>query len=503
MNLLRSIFFENRWFVVVVILSLLLKIAFLLQNEVVNPDGALYIAAAEKYAHGLFAEGARYYLMPFYPMLLAAIHLLVPNWIIAGQLLTVVPLVLVLWPLYVLTRRLFDEQSALWATLLFALLPIFNQDSTAIIRDPLFLLFVMYALMFLVNSYLDCQVKAIIGFVLFTTLALLTRIEGVLLPLISLWVVAISWWHSQKKWAFLFRVIIYILLFATIAVPMLYGLDAVDICVTSRMGEVVVWIEELLSLQLFAGYQQLMHSLKQMQLASSGGHYHNNLFEVTRHYAPLIYLIGLAEMVGKAMFPTTLLALFALRWRSREITVGRWILLLVWLAFLLLDIIFVIKNNFITERYLWIPVVVSLPWIGYGVHLWWLRRGQQQLIALLVVVLIVMAPLSKSVAVAARTQDNTVVTAGRWLRDYDPQRQLAILYNDRRLPLYANRVSEVTKVCPLNELRKSAYLNEGVEIVALYLSNKKNEVYAIHGFEPFKVIKGLKKTVVFLKRQPV
>jgi len=426
---------------VIVSLSVLLKIIFLLQNEVVNSDGALYIAAAEKYAHGLFADGARYYPMPFYPLLLASMHFLVPDWIIAGQLLTVVPLILALWPLYVLTRRLFDYQSALWATLLFTVLPVFNQCSTSIKRDPLFLLFVLCSLMFLVICYQGCQVKAIVGLALFTILAILTRIEGVLLPVVSLGAAIACWWHSREKGAFLLRAILALFAISIIVALILYGLDVVGISVTTRLVEVVTWVRELFTLKLFAGYQRLMQVLREMQLMFPGGSYHNNLFEVTRHYAPIIYLIGFAEMMIKAIFPTSLLAFVAFRWCIKgDETTGRWLVLLTWLVFLLLNIIFVMKQNFTTERYLWIPIVLSLPWLGYGVNLWWQQRGQRRMVALLVVVLIIMAPLSKTVAVATKTQDNTVVTAGRWLRDYDPQRQMAILYNDRRLPLYANRV---------------------------------------------------------------
>ena len=157
--------------------------------------------------------------------------------------------------------------------------------------------------------------------------------------------------------------------------------------------------------------------------------------------------------------------------------------------------------NFIQTRYFWIPIVLTLPWIGFGVSLWWQERQQKKVFAFLVAVLIIVVPLSKTVAVAAISQDKTIVIAGLWLQNYDPLQQVTILYNDRRLSLYANRISEVKKPRKLEYLRKFAHRNKGVELVALYLSNKKKENYDTQGFETLKIFQGDKKTVVILKRQ--
>lgn len=500
MNTLRQFIYNNKWFLLIVLLSLLLKVALLLQGKVINPDAVIYIAAAKKHAHGLFNEGLHYYRMPFYPLLLALTHVVIPDWILAGQLLTIIPLVLALWPLYTLTQRLFNRESALWTMLLFAVLPAFNTVSTSIMRDPLFLLFVLSALLFLVVCYQDRRPKAMIGFSLFTVLAVMTRIEGVLLPVIAL-VVLFVFWRRSLPGAFQVRTVAGLILIPLALAAMLWGLGPLGINASLRLSEVSIWITSLVSLEIFTGYQHLMQALKALQQTLPRSALTGNLLETTRHYAPLIYVVGLTEIITRSIFPTSLLAFWAFRRREKKtVPLDRWLILLPWVAFVLLNLLFLLKMNFVQGRYLWIPIVLSLPWIGYGVSLWWQQRDNRKFVATLVIMLILLAPLSKTVAVAAKPQDTTIVEAGLWLRDYDPLRQLAILYNDRRLPLYADRVFEFRKTRKLKHLRKSAQRKKGVELVVLYLSNKKKENYAIEGFEPVKVIEGENKTVVFLRR---
>ena len=492
---------EHRWLLLIALLSLLLKLGFVLQGAVVNPDAATYIAAADKYSQGLFSEGLKYYRMPFYPLLLATVHAIVPDWIVAGRILTVVPLWLTLFPLYALTRRLFSLHSALWTALLFAVIPTFNVSSSDIKRDPLFLLFTITALLFLVMFFQHQCKRDIVWFSLLAVLATLTRIEGVLVPVVALVSAPICGW-GKGGLTFVTRTVIGLIAVPLILALLLWGLELMGLSTTLRLTEVTSWIKNLANLKLFAGYQKLMASLKEFQNTLPAADLHNNLIEVTRHYAPLIYLIGLLEMLIKGVFPASLLGLWGRRWRNREeINCQRRLLSLMWLAFIALNIVFNLTRNFTTERYLWIPMVLTLPWVGEGVRLWWQRYQTKKVVALLLAGVVCLTPLSKSIAVAAQDHDTTMVEAGHWLQQYDPQQQSKVLYNDRRLPLYADRVSEVSRVRSLSYLRKSAHRNRGVKFVALYLSTNKGEDYTTQGFELFKTFQGDKKIVVILKRQ--
>ncbi|MCD4687923.1 MAG: hypothetical protein K8R55_01160 [Desulfuromonadaceae bacterium] len=112
--------------VFLLLVSLILKIAVLLSDEVINIDGARYIAAAQQFAQGNFSEGLSIDWMPFYALLIAGFHFLIPDWVLAGQLISLFSLVFALIPLYLLSRDLFDEKVAFWAGLAFVLSPMLN-----------------------------------------------------------------------------------------------------------------------------------------------------------------------------------------------------------------------------------------------------------------------------------------------------------------------------------------------------------------------------------------
>ncbi|WP_316346942.1 glycosyltransferase family 39 protein [Desulfuromonas acetoxidans] len=494
---------RHRALLLIMALSLGLKLLFLWQAEVVNPDSATYIAAAQKHAQGLYSEGLRYYQMPFYPLVLAGVHAVVPNWIYAGQLLTVVPLVLCLWPLYELTRRVFDQQVAVATSLLFAVLPAFNTTATSIKRDPLFMLFSLVAVLFMIIAYQDDRLRWWLWFSLFSVFSILTRVEGVMIPAIA--VVFVPFFrpvgYSDRKTS-LWRFFIMVGLVPLFLVVVMTGLKLAGIDTLSRLNEVAIWGRHLVSQRFFLEYQELMEKLKVFQETLPHADLHNNLIETVRHYAPLIYLLGLMEMLGKIIFPTSLLALWAKRWSTMKTeTRGRWLLVAVCLATILLNLVFSVKRNFTTERYLWLAGVCLLPWVGSGIMTCWQRYQAKRMVLLLVFLLFIGAPLAKTLSVAAEKQDHSVVEAGRWLQRYDRDEKMVILYNDRRLPLYANRAEDVRWIRNLAWLKRHARKKKDVTLVALYVSNKKNEDTAIDGFEPLKIFAGHKKTVLLLQRK--
>lgn len=500
MNSPRNVFFQHRWLFLIAFLSLLLKGVFFTSGSIVNSDGALYIASAVKYGQGLYSEAQQYYPMPFYPLLLTGLHALWPDWIIAGKLLSFLPLWLTLFPLYGLTQRLFDSQVALWTALLFAVLPAFNESGADIKRDPLFLFFFVTALFFLVVFFQQCRRRHLLCFIFLAILATLVRIEGILLVLVAL--IAFPFCRQLRvRVALLFKMLLSGVFLLIVLIAVLWCFKRYGLSFFSRLEEISLWAESLLQRNFFGDYRHLMEVLKSLQETLPGADLHNNLIEVTRHYAPVIYLLGMIEMLVKGMFPTSLIALWG-HWqygRGEKVRARR-ILGFMGLAFILLNLLFNMKMNFTTERYLWIPIVLMLPWLGNGLVAWLHHLRNRKALPFLVSVVVLLAPLSKTVSLAARDEDRTVVRAGRWLNEYDPGQQYEILYNDRRLPLYAGRVLEVNRVMPLNALSLLARENKQIELVAIYFSNKEKQDVSVVGFKQLKELRGREKTVLFLRR---
>ena len=108
------------------LLSAALKISISLFIKVINHDGVLYIAAAQKFAAGYFREGSALHPMPAYSLLVALVHYLTPNWIVAARLVSLTSSVLTIVPLYLSTLDLFDRKTAIWSCTAFTLLPLSN-----------------------------------------------------------------------------------------------------------------------------------------------------------------------------------------------------------------------------------------------------------------------------------------------------------------------------------------------------------------------------------------
>ncbi|MCU0592802.1 MAG: hypothetical protein MUC57_15175 [Desulfobacterales bacterium] len=53
-----------------------------------NLDGEVFLSAARKFAEGRFQEGLSIYSLPLYPYLITLLHDLIPDWVIAGRLVS-------------------------------------------------------------------------------------------------------------------------------------------------------------------------------------------------------------------------------------------------------------------------------------------------------------------------------------------------------------------------------------------------------------------------------
>ncbi|WP_320055534.1 hypothetical protein [Desulfuromonas thiophila] len=426
----------------ILLLSLLLKLLLLWSDPVVNRDAAVYVAAARHYAQGQFDAGLAQYPMPLYPLLLAAVHGLVPDWIRAGQLLSSLALVLCLLPLYSLGCRLFSPAAALATCLLFALLPTYNEAAVFLLRDPLFLLLALACLAQLAHYSARPGIGGVFVTLLLALLATALRIEGLLLlallpPLLLLITAA----NPAPGWRL--KQVLRAGLLLVLLLALFWELGWLELAGVSRLGEARQWLEGLVRLELFADYRQLLDQIKQLQRQLPGGHLANNLLEVTRHYAPLIYLLGLVEMLATALLPGTLLALWPL-WRAGR---GFWsparqVLLWPLLAFVALNLLFCLVHNFTTGRYLWLPLVLCLVLAGEGLQGWrqWLA-SRPALLALLLV-LVYGVPAAKTLALAQQADKNhSIRQAGYWLRHNDAPQRLRLLSNDSRFGLYADRLA--------------------------------------------------------------
>mgnify|MGYP006304594967 CR=1 FL=1 len=172
---------KNRIFLfcaLIVSLSIKLTLLILMHDATINTDGTLYIKAAMEFAAGNFAGGIDIYPMPAYPLILAVAHMIIPDWIMAGYIVSIACMVLVTIPLFHITRISAGPNAAFWSCLVFAVLPQINEWSFYISRDPIFLLTVSWFVSFALYSIRKNDTTAYLGAFLLAWLSILFRVEG-------------------------------------------------------------------------------------------------------------------------------------------------------------------------------------------------------------------------------------------------------------------------------------------------------------------------------------
>lgn len=499
MSSLKQFAIENKALLAIIALSIFLKGLLLLHSPVVNPDATTYIAAAQKHAEGSFAEGIRHYRMPFYPLLLAAVHFIIHDWVLAGQFLNAIPLVLCIIPVYFFTLRLFDKKSALVAALLFAVLPVFNEASVEIMRDPLFLLFTLSSLALLAQNYYKYSAATLIGAICLSVLATLVRIEGILLLAI---VPTLFFWQNRYKFSFRRIVIALAITFLSVSSLwlVLWALSLLGISSQSRLPEVAVWLKNIVTFDLFDSYQALMARLEEFQQQLPASHLRNNILETTRHYAPLIYFIGLMEILAKEIWPVSLIALWALRYRSETLFESPKIILLwTFLAFLLLALLFCMSRNFITTRYVWVPIALLVPLSGHGIVLLWQRMNQSKTAIIAIVILFFIAPAGKTLA-ELDSDRPSIRQAAKWLKNEDPVKQLNVCFNDRRLPLYTDRIYAPRHDNAFSIIKKKQDWRPEVDLFILDVSEEDLKHLPLSGFSEINRFEDRRTKILILQR---
>lgn len=190
----REILFNQKILIIFVfLLALILRLVALKQNYVIAHDGTLYIKmaklfAAGQYQHELFSARTYY---AFFPLLIFAFYKVLGDWILAGQLISVCFGSLTIIPLYLLARRLFDEQIALIGAVFYSICPQLVIYSAEVLRDVPCLFFYTTALWLGYKGIKDNKI-AFMGLAgVFIAISTSLRIEGLALlavfALIMLW----------------------------------------------------------------------------------------------------------------------------------------------------------------------------------------------------------------------------------------------------------------------------------------------------------------------------
>jgi 4-amino-4-deoxy-L-arabinose transferase-like glycosyltransferase len=424
-----------------VLLSLAVKGAAILLGPAINPDGVRYINAAHEFQAGNFSLGFSYVGdMPFYPLLLAGIQFIIPDWVLAGQILSTLGLTLAVIPLYLLTRDLFGGPAALWTGLAFVLSPVLNEYAAEVLRDPLFIFFLLWGVWFGLLALRNLSISLVVLSSVCAFLAVLLRVEGILF--FPVFFIAILWsaWRQGRFRAILLRGAVLTCVPGLILLALVLPFQEEVVKVFSGNHGIGVFSQDLMRLNLLGTYPEVYASLKDWERTLPNAHWSSDLAEIVRHNIPLIYLLGFIEALVATLYP--LFALLVLVGLSRQPARGhgyRFVLALA-ATFLAAAYFVLFHRNFLSNRYILAPAVLLLPWLGAGVE--FLRQacrgtGWARFAHLLVGVAIVL-PLWANAAKWGKG-GAVLKESGIWLAASQDLENSRVICNDERIPFYAGR----------------------------------------------------------------
>lgn len=336
-------------------------------NSDVNWDGVVYLQSAQEFAAGRYAEAvAAYSKFPVYSLLIACLQPVLADWVVTGKAISLACMVLAVLPLYRLTRDLFGEPAAFWASMAFALLPDTLLHATLVIRDPPFFLLFLWAVHFAQKTLATRRTAHLLAAVSAVVASALFRAEGlILLPLFAgtIAVLAVRQGPDRAEHARLLRNCAVVAIAATVLAAIALSSSEPY---ARRAAAWAASFDEYLRVDVLGNYRRIAAELQRMDDATPHSVIGQHFAGTARRFIPVIFLLGTLQMAVKVMLPTNLVPLLwgmkRSRWGPRHALVFGTAVVLLGLLYA-----FFFWYDFILSRYFYLPVVLLCPWVGAGI----------------------------------------------------------------------------------------------------------------------------------------
>ncbi len=519
-NTIKSFFLEENpslvndnkkillYLIIPLLVSLTVKLILItaLFNSSINSDGILYITAAQHYANGEFAKGLALYPMPFYPLLLAFVHLLIPDWILSGYVISITSMILATIPLYYITKTLFGVKPAFWACMLFAFLPEFNEWSLYISRDSLFLFIFGSSVYFGLQSLKKKNLLLFVLTFIFVWIAILIRIEGILfIPFYFIALIFFAITNNKLRHVLLLRAVLWvgIPLCSVIVVFLIAGTHGITV---NRFDQVFLKIATLFNGNFVNNYHRIYTFLAEAENNAPFSGMKCNIAALARHYMLILYLIGIIEVIGKIIFPLSYIPMFI--GLKNKLTSSRIFMLFLGFVYILLILYLLITKDFISTRFLMIPAFMLLPWIGFGLIKvsMKLNTSVYRKTILVFLSIIIIAPAIKTFKMISH-KDNSISLTAQWLSKNIKKKEIKIVTNSKKAAFYIKLKNGNTlnwKILKKKEnikpLEKIA-LKINADLMVFKIKNK--DIQHIPPLKFYRIIKSIKSykytTIIYTK----
>ena len=452
------------------LLSLAVKVLLLGVDQVINPDGVSYIAAAQQLAAGNIHDSLRLYPMPAYPFLLALAHFVIHDWVLAARTIGILSLVLASIPLYGITRILFNRQAAFWSIFFLALTPEANDQALSVLRDPIFLLITLTGIWFFLSGLLERSLNKIMLASLLYIITVLFRVEGVVLIIASMIFFSIKAIQSKdaslKKLAC--RSLVYwmaALIVIGLIASLIFGPKLMN--QNKRVAQLTTEVNKIIHFEAFEKYNKIYEYFKTIENEPPFSGKSKSLVRIVRHWMPLIYFIGLLEYFVKQIFPVFFVPLiWAILSRGyckpAPKVIEKQYIIVIWIVYILLILYTFMVRDSMQGRFLFTPAVLLYPWVGHGLTLIlrWLRRFKYAAVLQIVIILICLITPSVKTIRATVVSDKSILEVGDFVLEDSQLVSAKILFSDARYWLYCKRTDAFAKTLQMSN-RISKNLQSG------------------------------------------
>ncbi len=424
--------------ILLLIVSFIIKLWVWYRTPVVNPDAFEYIEQAKLIYKGKISAakncGKKY--LSLYHFFIPAFYNIFKDWVFSARALSFFFAVISVIPVFFSFLLITDETSAFLSSLMFAVNPFLCRMSSEVIKDQMFWFLLSLGLLFSLYWFQKRKLLYFFLSIFIFVLSSFTRIEGVLFLFLFPFFVVIQ---SNKR----FYYIIYILSIIVLITVILFRTNFWDFYLAPRL--------------------KLMLSFKYFSI--------DNLLNISPHI-----LGGILYIFSIPFFVLFFIGLKGLLPSLKRIEF-KYLLMLGTFSIIFLTILF----GFIcfSRRYLVIfffPYFLLIaPCISFIVNKWQNNVYKNKLVLLLSIFIIV---TSFSYNIKERRKDCLVYKeAGDYISQQQYRSFVAVLTNDRRVDLYANRTS-LTSFCDTKVLTNIKIFNlTKKEIISYLIKNQIKYVF--------------------------
>ena len=253
---------------ILVLFSLLLSTYLFFRTYVISSDGAFaYIPIAKEFASGFFRKALQQCgPQALYSFFVAMGSHLTADFEVAGKLVSALFGILLIFPVYYLGKKIFDQKIALLSALFLVIHPYIRRFSADVLKESTYLFFLATAIWFAWRTVEKDKISPYFFIPFFSAIAYLVRPDGVeILLVVFLYTLFIKKFNlPEKKWAVILLLLLSsVILFLPFLLHLREATGEWTLSKSKSIGGILGWMAAGSQVSLL---NKVLYSLKKLNL---------------------------------------------------------------------------------------------------------------------------------------------------------------------------------------------------------------------------------------------